>query len=360
MTAINSGDTDLGYPIFMGQAGWRELENFISGRSARIAILTDEKTYRHCLPLARSRMPLLHGGVSFTIPSGEQYKNIETCTEIWNWLLKEKADRDTILVNLGGGVVMDMGGFAAASFRRGIPFINIPTSLIGQADAAVGGKVGLNFRNVKNQLGLFYNPAAVMVDATFLETLDPEQFLSGMGEVFKASILSGHENWQLFRDSFNAGRKVMEELVPRTLEYKLAVVRKDPKETGLRKVLNFGHTIGHAMESFSLMNGTEVPHGVAVAAGIACESFISVRHAGLDEDSLAAISATEAMHFPGVLLTPPDISLLIDLMRKDKKNRGSRILMSLIRDFGDPVTDIHCPEELISESLEFYIEHRGR
>ena len=359
VTDSNPDRTYLGYPVFEGKNGWPELADHLAARAGRIVLLTDEKTYRYCLPPAVSKMPLLDGAPAYTVPSGERHKNIETCAGIWDWLLKEQADKNTFLINLGGGVIMDMGGFAAACFRRGIPFVNIPTSLIGQVDAAVGGKVGVNFRNIKNQLGTFRDPSAVMIDTAFLETLDPVQFLSGMGEVFKASILSGHEDWQFFRNSFGQGQRIMEEVVPRVLEYKAKVVKEDPKESGPRKVLNFGHTVGHALESFSLQNGMDLPHGIAVASGITCESYISSRLAGLDERALEEISGLETMHFPGVQLTPGDIEIVVDLMRHDKKNRDSRIMMSLIHDFGDPEVDVHCPEELIMESLEYYIDLRG-
>ena len=247
------------------------LNEHYSGRKK--IILLDENTRRHCLPLLETKNAEL-----LEIESGEKNKHIQTCTQLWKTLIDLGADRHSLLINLGGGVICDIGGFVASTFKRGIDFIHIPTTLLAQADASVGGKTGVDFANLKNQVGVFSNPKAVFVFPQFLDTLDERQLRSGFAEIIKHALIRDKTLWHTIQSVDVNDRSGLTDVISQSLQIKNDIVTDDPFEKGLRKILNFGHTIGHAVESVSLrQHKKQLLHGEAVAIGMICEAYLSDR-----------------------------------------------------------------------------------
>ncbi|NTV83800.1 MAG: 3-dehydroquinate synthase, partial [Bacteroidales bacterium] len=281
------------YPVFLGTNLWTRIHDFIQPyfKSGGIFILTDDHCYKYCLPLLRQHLPELANQKVYSLEPGEKSKDQAGLEKVWNWLMKSGAHSDSLLINLGGGVVSDLGGFAAATFKRGIDYINIPTSLIGQADAAIGGKTGIDLSGVKNQAGVFCDPAAVFIIPAFLKTLPENHFRSGFAEIIKCAVLSGHEFWSQVKNVNMSENDHLTTLIYKTVNFKCKIVSEDPYDESVRKMLNFGHTIGHALEGF--FNRSEMPvmlHGEAVAAGMICEAYLSTEIAGLAGDELSEIS----------------------------------------------------------------------
>ncbi|MEI6455086.1 MAG: 3-dehydroquinate synthase [bacterium] len=333
-----------------------------AGRSvSRIIVLVDENTGRHCLPVLRQATPLLDSAFVLEVPAGEETKTLHTAMKIWEELLAAGADRKTLLINLGGGMITDLGGFIAAGYKRGISFVNIPTSLIGQVDAAIGGKTGVNFNGIKNQIGFFHVPAAIFIFPPFLETLPEEQLRSGMAEIIKCGLAGDPDLWHKARKIPSAQwlsihKKKLSDLISGTVAYKNSVVKRDFREEGLRKVLNFGHTIGHALESFSHMQGRRpLLHGEAVAIGMICESYLSNLRHGLDACALEEIRDTLDKLFPSFDFSQNDIPVLISLMEHDKKNRDGKIGFTLLRGIGASRINQSCDQTEIRASLEYYL-----
>jgi len=329
----------------------KELPVFLNEIEAdRIFFLTDENTFSHCLPFIHDLFP---EAINITIPAGEENKSLETCTRIWTSLTESKAGRDSCLINLGGGMVGDLGGFAAACYKRGIRFVQIPTTLLAMVDASVGGKTGINFAGFKNQIGTFQNPAAVFVDPLFLKTLPRRELASGMAEMLKHGLISDAGHWEYVS---NRGLEAAMDpsVIARSIELKAQIVAADPFEHGIRAALNFGHTLGHALESASFSGENErLFHGEAVAAGMLCEAFLSHRIAGLDADSLRQIQVKIRQHFPDVKV--PDLRKggWQDYLFQDKKNKAGQTRFSLIEEIGRVQIHVQVPASVIEESLEY-------
>lgn len=356
------GDT----PISVGKNSLRNFEKFlnINFRSSQKVLLLDENTDKHCLPFLKE-LKSLAGVEVIQIRSGEEYKTIRTIETIWEKLSLLNADRRSVFINLGGGVVCDMGGFAAATYKRGIDFINIPTSLLAQIDASFGGKTGIDFGYgdnilLKNQIGLFCNPKAVFIFPGFLKTLEQREVLSGFAEIIKHALIYDKDYWDLLRSrsigpDFFIFNNDAERVLVRSIEIKKEIVLEDPREMGRRKILNFGHTMGHAIESFSLGNDKKpLKHGEAVAIGIICESFISNKISNLRISVLKDISSFISGIYRPYKIDKKSFMALFSLMIKDKKNERNEIKFSLISDIGKCVTDQSCPKSLVFESLDFY------
>lgn len=351
--------------ISCGTGSLARMDHFIrTNRLDRgmIFILADTNTHRHCLPVLHHQVPSLKNVTLLEIPAGEQVKTLQTAEALWTELLSRGGDRNTLMINLGGGVVSDLGGFVAAGFKRGIPYINIPTSLIGQADAAIGGKTGVNLGNVKNQVGSFYPAMAVFISPDFLETLPPDQLRSGFAEVVKTALIGDSVLW---RRMLNRGAGTIlglpatdpfwRELIEKSVASKNRIVCDDFREQKQRKRLNFGHTVGHALESFC--NGTEEPvlHGDAVAAGMVAESFLANIKCGMPAEDLGEITSfLRGMMIPP-RFTSADIPALITLMGHDKKNQAGTLRFSLIRRPGAAVINVTCSPEEIADSLRFVL-----
>ncbi len=316
-------------------------------------ILVDENTKALCLPRLLHAVPALKNSHILEIRSGEKIKTIDTCKKLWQALLKKNADRSSLMINLGGGVIGDMGGFVACTYKRGIPFINIPTTLLSQVDATIGGKLGVDFNDVKNAVGIFKNPQAVFIHPGFLKTLPGDELLSGFAEMIKHSLISSPKMWDEIK-KVNPGRiKNWDSMIYQSLLAKKKIVEKDPFEKNTRKVLNFGHTLGHAFESAALHDGIKLLHGHAVALGMIAESFLSSRICGLSEKHLHEITDFILLHYHRQLHS--DIS---DInwrrwITHDKKNTGDRLNFTLLQSIGKPVINAHCDMRLIAEAVRF-------
>lgn len=339
------------YPIFIGD-GHAEITSMVNGGGyAKVAILVDENTRRDCLPVFQ-KMTCFPFEV-IEIKSGESEKNIQTCTKIWDEMMRLGLDRHSLLINLGGGVIGDMGGFCAATFLRGIDFIQVPTTLLAQVDASVGGKLGVDFNFVKNAVGIFRDPRAVLADPTFLATLPDAEIRSGFAEIFKHALIMDKVLWEDLQKIKDLRKTEWESLLTRSLRIKQRVVEEDPFEKSIRKALNFGHTIGHAVESLALQNARPLLHGEAVAIGMVAESFLSKKQTGLPEAELGEITAFVRRHYPPFSFSENDLPELLRLMGKDKKNRGGEINFSLLPAIGEVKVNQICGTEEITESLRW-------
>ena len=375
-TEIKASD----YTIFIGDKVFANLSNFINQKKSpwsKIFILVDENTSRFCLPALIKGIEMLKTAETIEIKSGEANKNIETCSQIWEKLSDSSADRNSLLINLGGGVIADIGGFSSSTYKRGIDFINIPTTLLSQVDASVGGKTGINLKNIKNQVGVFNNPKAVFIYPGFLKTLDKRHLLSGFAEVIKHGLIADTSYW----DEIKSDKLVISELlspawkdiIARSVQIKNNIVLKDPKEKGVRKVLNFGHTIGHALETYSLEADTEpLLHGEAIAIGMICESYLSLKMLSLSRTELDDIVAFILSNYKPYPLETKADKKLIELMKHDKKNatphasprqvggwspdrvKRDQINFTLLSQIGKPVINENCGVDFIVEALEYY------
>ncbi len=313
----------------------------------KVAILVDENTKEHCYP------NLGVEGEVVEIKSGETNKTLETCQHIWKKLTENRFSRNSLLINLGGGVIGDMGGFCAATFKRGIHFINVPTTLLSMVDASIGGKLGIDFSGYKNHIGLFREPDGVIISEVFLKTLGERQMKSGYAEVMKHALIKDREHWNKVRNYQTSNLK---KIIRKSVAIKLQVVTTDPKETGERKTLNFGHTLGHAIESHFLGTPDELLHGEAVAIGMLLEAHIGLQKELLKKEEFKAIlDALQKIYAFPVL---PDVSELIELCRQDKKNQGEQLNFSLINNIGHCLYDIPVNDKEIELAVARYHEIR--
>ena len=328
------------------------LTAFLNKKSySSIALLCDENTYEHCLPLIIDSLPE-HWLIQ--IESGEENKNIDTCQQIWQAFTEGSFDRNSLLINLGGGVIGDMGGFAASTYKRGIDFINIPTTLLAQVDASVGGKLGIDFMGFKNHIGLFNEPEVIIIDSIFFDTLLPVEVRSGFAEVIKHGLIADQNYWESISD-FELKNADWSEIVKQSVEIKKNVVKQDPFESGLRKILNFGHTIGHGIESTYLdhPNG-RLLHGEAIAKGMICEAFLSTKKTGLSKHDLDLISNYLLKVFGHEKIDETLFENIIQLIYQDKKNTGKVINSSLLQAIGKCAVNIPIGEPDIIDSLFYY------
>ena len=323
----------------------------------RIFLLDDTVTHVHCLPLLSAWVEE-RGVQVLTMEAGDVAKNLDTLSSIWQQLTEKGASRHSLLINLGGGVVTDLGGFAAATFKRGIDFINIPTTLLSMVDAAVGGKTGINFAGLKNEIGAFRSAVDVIVDTTFLRTLDNENICSGYAEMLKHALLHNAAMWaeHLEQDLQHPDYEALARLVQQSIEVKERIVGEDPHEKGLRKALNLGHTFGHAFESLALSQGHPVLHGYAVAWGIVCELYLSSVLLGFPSAHFHPTVRFVRETYGQFSFTCKDYGRLLDYIRHDKKNVGGQVNFTLLKDIGQIRLDCHASREQICEALDFLRE----
>lgn len=319
----------------------------------QIAVLVDGNTHRFCYPLLQNFLPK-HKIIS--IQSGEEHKNLETSTQIWQALTDFQFDRKALLINLGGGVIGDMGGFCAATYKRGIDFIHIPTTLLAQVDASIGGKLAIDFKHLKNHIGVFQNPTHVLIDSFFLKTLPFEELRSGFAEMIKHALIADAAEWENIK-KIDLKTADWTEIVSRSIEVKKKVVDQDPHEKGLRKILNFGHTVGHAIESFYLENTDlkrKLRHGEAIAIGMICESQIAKEKGFLSEAELLDIQGFILSLYPRQFIAPSEIEIIVSYTSQDKKNWGKTINGSLLNRIGEANYDIPLSEKDMKDSLWYY------
>jgi len=324
----------------------------------RIIVIMDENVEKHCLPVFKQKIPSINIYGIITIISGEENKSIHQLIYIWNELTRLNVGRDDLIINLGGGVVTDIAGMAAATFKRGVQFMNIPTTLLGMVDAAIGGKTGIDFAKFKNQVGLFINPACVIIDPVFLRTLEKPHWQSGFAEVMKYGLIMDKELWFKLEGSNYLDISDWNKIIIKAAKDKIDIVRFDVFEKGMRKNLNFGHTVGHAIESYYLKSGNPVTHGIAIAAGMICEGWISSRIFKVECSNLENVIEMIDKNFQRLDFTDGDIPRIMELMKQDKKIRGNKHKLSLIKKIGKAVHDIEINDDLIMQSLEFYIKRK--
>ncbi|MGL2994679.1 3-dehydroquinate synthase [Flavobacterium sp. TSSA_36] len=353
MTTIEANN----YPIHFNENAYLNLNLFLKeNKYSNLFIIVDSHTTDSCLP---KFLPNLETELTIEIiefEAGEINKNIETCIEIWNVLTELGADRKTLVINLGGGVVTDLGGFVASTFKRGVDFIHIPTTLLSMVDASVGGKNGVDLGNLKNQIGVINVPKMVLIDTAYLETLSQTEMRSGLAEMLKHGLIFDKEYWAKFLNLASIDFSEFDTLIHRSVAIKNEIVKQDPTEKGIRKALNFGHTLGHAIESYFLENPNKITllHGEAIAIGMILEAFISMKKNLLTTPEYQEIKNTLKAIYDAVLFEDSDIEPILQLLIHDKKNEYGTIQFALIDGIGSIKINQIVENELILEAFDDY------
>lgn len=326
------------------------VQDFLANQDfTQLAVLVDAHTHIHCYPIIQQQLP---AHTLIKIPAGEAYKNIDSCLSIWKNLTDLNFDRHALLLVLGGGVLGDMGGFCAATYKRGISFILMPTTLLAQVDASIGGKLGIDFEHYKNHIGVFQQPLATLISPVFLNTLPLRELRSGFAEVIKHCLIGDKAMWEIIRTKTLADQD-WTTLIPHSIKIKEDITQKDPREKGIRKALNFGHTIGHALETYFLTTSKPIFHGEAVAMGMIMESKIAHSKGHLTFDELDQIKAYVFSIF-GKVTEPFSSQEIIRLTLQDKKNKGNEVLMAVPKGIGTCVWDETTSEKEMLEAIEYY------
>lgn len=324
----------------------------------RTFVLVDENTASLVLPQVQSALADAH---VITIPAGDTHKNLETLTHVWSELDNNGATRHSLLINLGGGVVTDLGGMAAATFKRGIDFVNCPTTLLSAVDAAVGGKTGINFNGLKNELGVFQEASAVIISTCFFATLPATELKSGYAEMIKHGMLESKSEFDrlLDFDIAHASLDTLLSLLETSVKVKQRIVEQDPHEKGLRRALNLGHTVGHAFESHALHQGKPIPHGYAVAWGLVAETVLSHLKMKMASSDLQALATYVRNNYGAFYITCDDYPTLLDYMHHDKKSVSGEINCSLLRACGDVETGVTISDDDMKAALDIYRDLMG-
>lgn len=353
MQSIQSDD----YSVHFNENSYKEINNYLSiNKPSTIFILVDKNTNEHCYPKFIQNIETTAVIEVVEIEAGEIHKNIETCIGLWNALTELGADRKSLMINLGGGVVTDMGGFVASTFKRGIKFINVPTTLLSMVDASVGGKTGVDLGVLKNQVGMFSNPEMVLIDTQFLETVSEREIRSGMAEVIKYGLTCDIKLWIKLKEFKSMKNSDINNFIHRSIEIKNEVVLEDPKENGLRKILNFGHTLGHAIESYFLESESKenLTHGEAIAIGMITETYLSHKQFDFPKNTLEDIKESIITIFGKVEIEITDYAPIIELLKHDKKNTNGNVNFVLLSDLEKVNYNCIVSEELTIESLNYY------
>ncbi|UFH34996.1 3-dehydroquinate synthase [Flavobacterium acetivorans] len=345
------------YPIHFNEKAYEALNLHLKeNKYSNLFIIVDSNTNEFCLP---QFLPYLETDLTIEIiefEAGEENKNIETCVQIWNVLTELGADRKSLVINLGGGVVTDLGGFVASTFKRGVDFIHIPTTLLSMVDASVGGKNGVDLGNLKNQIGVINVPTMVLIDTHYLETVPQNEMRSGLAEMLKHGLIYDKEYWEQFLDLKAVDFADFDELIYRSVVIKNEIVTQDPTEKNIRKSLNFGHTLGHAIESYFLenQNKTTLLHGEAIAAGMILESYISLHKKLINKEEFLQIKATIKSIFDDIVFSDNDLAPILELLIHDKKNEYGTIQFALIQGIGKIKIDQSVENELIIKAFDDY------
>ena len=318
-------------------------------------LLVDTHTQEFCLPGFVSQTGLTDLEV-LVMEAGEEHKTLQTCENLWNQLSERGADRNSALINLGGGVVTDLGGFVACTFKRGIDFYNLPTTLLSMVDASVGGKTGIDLGALKNQIGIIEEPKQVLIDAQWLQTLPQEELRSGFAEMLKHGLISNKDYWEQLKSLPKLEAATLAEFIKPSVAIKKQVVLEDPREKHLRKILNFGHTLGHAIESYYLTHPQKkrLLHGEAIAIGMVMEAYLGVSCCSFSNVAAEEIKKTFAQFYPPVEIDAQDREGILELLRHDKKNKAGRVNFVLLKSIGVPEIDVEVPQELFTQAFEFY------
>ncbi|MFT7252175.1 MAG: 3-dehydroquinate synthase [Flavobacterium sp.] len=345
------------YSVFFNEDGYSYLLSILKPAVySKIFVLVDENTSQYCLPTFLANLATEVEIEIIEIENGEEHKNIETCLQLWHSLTESGGDRKSILINLGGGVVTDLGGFVACTFKRGIDFVNVPTTLLSMVDASIGGKNGVDLGQLKNQIGIIREPKAVVVISSFLETLPQLEMRSGLAEMLKHGLIYDINYWNKFKDLTALNTEDLESLIHQSIQIKNTIVSEDLTENGIRKSLNFGHTLGHAIESYFLENEskTKLLHGEAVAVGMILESRISMEKGLLSKGEYQEIKFIIKDIFNTISFDKNDIEKIIELLIYDKKNEFGKIQFALLDGIGKSKINEEADNQLIYSAFEDY------
>lgn len=356
MTPIQSDN----YTIYFNDASFVYLENLLKTETySKIFVLVDENTNEHCLPYFLANLPTEIEIEIIEIEAGEENKNIYTCIDLWHTLIELDADRKSIMINLGGGVITDIGGFVASTYKRGIDFVNVPTTLLAMVDASVGGKTGVDLGSLKNQIGVINEPKSVIVISKFLETLPTNQMRSGLAEMLKHGLIYDKTYWDKLKHLNNLNTDDLDILIKQSIEIKNNIVSQDLKENGIRKALNFGHTLGHAIESYFLESDDkkQLLHGEAIAIGMILESYLSYKLEFISKDSYAEIKYIITDVFEKIAFNDSDIQKILDLLIFDKKNEFGNIQFTLLNKIGESKINQTVDKSLILLAFEDYLKN---
>jgi len=342
--------------VFISEDLVKDIEHLIGSLShEKVFLLSDETAYKLCFPKIKNV-----GGISpertIIIPAGDDNKDLETLAKVWHLLSHGGADRKSLLITLGGGMPCDLGGFAASTFKRGIPFINIPTTLLAQVDASIGGKTGINFEGFKNEVGVFSQASAVLIETSFLDTLDTANLVSGFAEMIKHAFIHSLDRWNELKDFNirNPNLSELKELISDSIRIKDHFVESDPLENHIRKALNFGHTFGHAFESLAMYEKRPMLHGYAVAFGMICELYLSHIRLGFPMTTVMQISNTLENIFGHFNFDQSHFDKLYQLMTHDKKNEDNQINFTLLEEIGKIQINCQASKKEIYDALQFY------
>ncbi len=346
------------YAIHFNSKCYVKLNEYLRDSNfSKIFLLVDTNTHNYCLSNFLSQAVTQQNIEIIEIEAGEINKNIETCVGVWNALSELDADRKSLLISLGGGVVTDLGGFVASTFKRGIKYINVPTTLLSMVDASVGGKTGIDLGTLKNQIGVINFSEMVLIDTKFLNSLPQNEMRSGLAEMLKHGLIKSEAYWDTMSNLSQLKADSLDELIYESVEIKKEIVTQDPNEEGLRKTLNYGHTLGHAIESYFLSQEekTTLLHGEAIAIGMVLATYISNRLEDFPKDKLDAIKTTMINMYGKVEFEESDYQLIIDLLKFDKKNAHGNINFVLLKDIGKTKIDCIVDNGIIFDAFNYYI-----
>lgn len=343
--------------IHFNKKCYSSLNEHINSRNfSKIFILVDENTHEHCLPILLEKLNTTSVIEIIEIESGEINKTIDTCVGVWNTLSELNADRKSLMINIGGGVITDLGGFVACTFKRGIAYINVPTTLLSMVDASVGGKTGVDLGHLKNQIGVISNPDLVLIDTHFLDTLPKNQMRSGLAEMLKHGLITGEGYWNKFLDLSKLSLNDLDDLIYESVIIKKNVVEEDPYEDGIRKTLNFGHTLGHAIESYFLSNPnkTTLLHGEAIVVGMILACYISTELVGFPKETTLEIKKLFTNYYGKIAIDPKEYATIMELLKFDKKNNHGNINFVLLEAIGETKIDCQVDDSIILAAFDFY------
>ena len=341
--------------IFVGNNSINYLTSYIKEKSpTKIFILVDSNTKNKCLPFLMKSVFGIKDSFVIEVAPGEISKSLDEVQKICNLLLYHEIDRSSLIINLGGGVICDLGGFVASIIKRGVSFINIPTTLLAQIDASIGGKVGVNFEKQKNQLGLFSNPNLVLICPVFLATLGIYEISTSYSEIIKYALIFDEKFWNKLKVFLPKKNSNLQAIIHRCVNIKISIVKRDYYDFTERRKLNFGHSIAHALEACYMDNKLHMPHGIAVFIGIICESYLSYKRATLTNKSLMHIVNLVLELFSPVYLDKKYDQKILDYIKSDKKNKNGILYFTLLNSIGTSIVNCHVPEKEVHNSLKFY------
>jgi len=351
------------FSILFNENGYLELADFILKKNYQnILFLTDVNTEKYCLKSFKKSICNINSKVSkiidsnsfyYSLPQGESSKNINESIKVWDFLIQNGFKRNSLIINLGGGMVTDIGGFISSTFMRGIDFVNVPTTLLGMVDASIGGKTGIDFKNLKNIIGKFEFAKIILIDDSFLETLNEQQIISGFAEMIKHALIDSPNHWNTIKE-IKSLKNISKDMIYNSILTKVKIIEKDPTEKDIRKYLNYGHTLGHAIESYLLGTKRELLHGEAISVGIILESYLSCLRSKFDINKVNQIKNFIMKFYKKIDFAATDIEMVIKLLKYDKKNINDNALFVLIRNIGDPTTNNEVNIKEIKEAFRFY------